>query len=117
MRKNILKVESLIILLLVAEVGLELIFNYLGEIIFLRNIRITVLIMLIIFLFINLKKSIKKLKEKNMNNSKNNILTLVLAIDIAFRLIYKYIFNLIFLKYIQLVLLSIGLIFCLKRKD
>ena len=48
MRKNILKVESLIILLLVAEVGLELIFNYLGEIIFLRNIRIAVLILSLI---------------------------------------------------------------------
>lgn len=118
MKKSILKKEGIIILLLILDVILELISIHFGHFIFLDFIRIILSILLIIFLSIILKKSIKKLKEKSINNSRNNILLIILVMDsLSISTYNTYIFGLIFLKYLQLILLSIGFIFYLKKKD
>lgn len=117
MRKNILKKESLIILVLVIKSIINLFYDYFEEIIFFDYARKAILIVLLILLIIDLKGKLKNFKEKTTKNSRQNILTLTLLVEVIFYLIYTYISNLIFLKYIQLVLLSIGLIFCLKKKD
>lgn len=117
MRENILKKESLIILVLVIKSVINLFYDYYEEIIFWDYARKAILIVLLILLIIDLKRNLKKFKEKTTSTSRQNILTLTLLVEVVFYLIYTYISNLIFLKYIHLVLLSIGLIFCLKRKD
>lgn len=117
MRENILKKESLIILVLVIKSVINLFYDYYEEIIFWDYARKAILIVLLILLIIDLKGNLKKFKEKTTSTSRQNILTLTLLVEVIFYLIYTYISNLIFLKYIHLVLLSIGLIFCLKKKD
>ena len=118
MKKSILKKEGIIILLLILDVILELISIHFGYFISLDFIRIILSILLVILLGIILKKSIKEFKEKSINNSRNNILLIILAMDSLSISTYNIcIFGLIFLKYLQLILLSIGFIFYLKKKD